>query len=265
MKSLPIRRAQFKTADFAAWLARNGAEIGKPTNAYEVIRYKAWAGATKRAETHIVYAKENGLLTFTGASQAHYIQFQTGAQMYPTPESNPFHVPRQARGNPPGGWVRPDGGPFRKDAETSASAQAKRRQRLIERDGADCWFCGVPLGDDITIEHLVPKSEGGRNTLANYALAHQRCNLQAANLPLVKKIALRAEMRARDSSSDPLGRRPEGAPGEASQSGPNEDSGIAHTSPPADPATLPVIPLTGKTPTPWGPELSTQETTNADR
>src|SRR5688572_23282963 len=124
MKSLPIRRQQFKTADFAAWLAINGAEVGTPTNPYEVIRYKAHSAVSKRAETHIVYAKESGLLTFTGSSREHYIQFATGAAMWPDATS----------GNPPGGWVRPDGGTFRKDAQPPASAQSKRRQKLIDRD-----------------------------------------------------------------------------------------------------------------------------------
>lgn len=185
MKTLPVRRQQFKTADFAAWLARNGAEIGTPTNPYEVIRYRAYVASGNRAETHIVYAKESGLLTFTGSSRNHYIQFQTGAQMYHD----------AAPGNPNGGWVRPDGGPFRKDAQPKATATMKRRQRLIDRDGGGCWFCGIALGDDITIEHLVPKSKGGRDGLANYALAHARCNLAAADLPLVKKIELRAKLR----------------------------------------------------------------------
>lgn len=185
MKPLPVRRAQCKTADFAAWLARNGAEVGTPTNPYEVIRYRAYHGDSKRAETHIVYAKETGLLTFTGASREHYILFATGAEM-----------PQPSAGNPPSGWVRPDGGPFRKDAQPKATAQAKRRQRLIDRDGSDCWFCGRPLGEDITFEHLVPKSDGGFNKLANLALAHAACNKRAGNLPLVKKIELRAEMRA---------------------------------------------------------------------
>lgn len=192
MKTLPVRRAQFKMADFAAWLARNGAEVGTPTNPYEVIRYRAYHGNSRRAETHIVYAKESGLLTFTGASREHYVQFQTGAQMYP----------QEPVGNPPGGWMRPDGGPFRKDSQPRASAQDKRRQRLIDRDGSDCWFCGRPLGDDITFEHLVSKSDGGFNKLANLALAHAACNKRAGNLPLVKKIALRAEMRAARERSD---------------------------------------------------------------
>lgn len=183
MKSLPVRRAQFKTAEFAAWLASNGAEVRAPTNPYEVVRYLAYVDGSKKALTHIVYAKDSGLLTFTGQSREHYIQFATGSKMYPD----------TAPGNPPQGWQRPSGEPFNKKDK---SVGGVKREKLLARDGDECWFCGDPMGDDCTIEHLVPKSDGGKNSLANYALAHGECNRRAANLPLVKKIALRAQMRA---------------------------------------------------------------------
>ena len=50
--------------------------------------------------------------------------------------------------------------------------------RLIKaRDGGEfCHWCGFPLGNDITIEHLTPLSQGGTNELANLALVHRRCN-----------------------------------------------------------------------------------------
>lgn len=182
MKTLPVRRAQFKLADFAAWLAANGAEIGIPTNPYEVIRYKAYAANGNKAATHIVYAKETGLLTFTGASREHYIQFANSSQMHPTADCNPFHVPKAVQRQ------------VKKDAGTKSGGDVKR-SKLLARDGDECWFCGLPMADDCTIEHLVPKSKGGGNRMDNYALAHGACNRQAADLPLVKKIELRASMR----------------------------------------------------------------------
>lgn len=178
MSKLPVRRQQFQTAEFAAWLAEQGAEVGTPTNMYEVIRYRAYHDGSAKAVTHIVYAKETGLLTFTGGSQSHYLQFVTGCQLYPqTPPSK-----KAVLGFPPSP-VEP------------VSKAAKTRAKLLGRDGDECWFCGTAMGDDCTIEHLVPKSRGGGNKLDNYALAHAACNQRAANMPLVKKIALRAEMR----------------------------------------------------------------------
>lgn len=182
MSNLPIRRAQFKTAAFLAWLAEQGAEVGKPTNPYEVVRYKAYTPGAMKAGTHVVYAKESGLLTFSAATKAHYETFLTGGRLVGAFVSR-FDTPTTE-------------GPA---AEPKPSKSAKVRQKLLERDGPDCWFCGTVMGDDCTIEHLVPKSEGGGNRLANYALAHQRCNARAANLPLVQKIALRGEMRAHES------------------------------------------------------------------
>lgn len=183
MKSLPVRRAQFKTADFASWLNRHGAEVGMPTNPYEVIRYRAYEGESRRAMTHIVYAKESGLLTFTGSSKAHYTQFLTGAQLYPSAIGE--QVAKAATK-----------AKKRLGRKREVSNREPTRKALLARDGSDCWFCGLPLGDDITIEHLVPKSAGGRNIQANYALAHRQCNNDAADMPLTEKIELRTRLRA---------------------------------------------------------------------
>jgi hypothetical protein len=175
-----MRDAQMDVSNFAAWLAKNGAEIGIPSNPYEVIRYRAYPEAGGKAETHIVYRKESGALTWTGASQSHYSQFASGEAIYPA--TKPYQP--DARGDTPFLVTFP------------AKGKAPTRAKLLERDGDKCWFCGDPMGDDITIEHLVPKSAGGRNMAANYALAHKRCNHQAADLPLVDKIELRQRMRS---------------------------------------------------------------------
>lgn len=175
---MPIRRNQFMVANFAAWLAKHGAEIGTPTNPYEVIRYRAFWCGSKKAVTHVVYAKETGLLTFTFGSGEHYRRFLAN-------EPLDQQIPRAAEPVNP----RPD-----KDQDALTKGD-KMRRRLIARDGEDCWFCGKPMGDDCTIEHLVPKSKGGSNRLDNYALAHAACNHLAANKPLVAKIELRAKLR----------------------------------------------------------------------
>lgn len=70
-----------------------------------------------------------------------------------------------------------------------------KAKTLLERDGDNCFYCGKPLNKDITIEHILGKSKGGANRNENLALAHKKCNLLAANLPIVKKIELRDRMR----------------------------------------------------------------------
>jgi len=190
MASLPIRRQQFDVQGFASWLARNGAEVGIPTNPYEVIRYRAYDRSGAKAATHIVYSKENGLLNFQGSSREHYTLFSSGCDfLRPQALTTPTAVAPKA-------------------AKLSKTAFA--REKLLQRDGDECWFCGLAMGDDITIEHLVPKSAGGGNKLANYALAHARCNHLAADKPLIEKIELRSAMRAAS-----VGTHPEGQDGEA--------------------------------------------------
>lgn len=188
MSNLPIRDAQFDVANFAAWLAKNGAEIGIPGNAYEVIRYRAYVDGGNKPATHIVYRKETGLLTWTGESKGHYQQFLTGAVLWPDRPRDPD---------------RPFLTTFPTDAAKKRLRGEVTREKLIARDGDECWFCGLSMGADVTIEHLVPKAKGGRNMLANYALAHRRCNNDAADLPLVKKIEMRTRLRASKATGAP--------------------------------------------------------------
>ena len=185
-RQLPIRDRDFQTANFAAWLARHGAEVGIPTNPYEVIRYKAFWEGKMTAATHIVYAKGNGLLTYTGASAEHYRAF-----------INDLIMPATST-----------------EAEKQRKPQAKKTQKIAkptkirlqlrERDGPWCWYCGVELTvAEATIEHLIPKSDGGLNSLTNLVLAHEDCNRRAGNAPLAAKIELRAAMRAEQATKAP--------------------------------------------------------------
>ncbi len=48
---------------------------------------------------------------------------------------------------------------------------------LLERDGSLCQLCQKPLGEeDLSIDHVLPRSKGGRHALDNFQLAHGRCN-----------------------------------------------------------------------------------------
>jgi 5-methylcytosine-specific restriction endonuclease McrA len=72
----------------------------------------------------------------------------------------------------------------------------KKRAKIIERDQGSCQLCGFPVDpEDIqevegkdgrpaiiagprypSIDHIVPRSEGGDHTMANLRLAHRDCN-----------------------------------------------------------------------------------------
>jgi 5-methylcytosine-specific restriction endonuclease McrA len=66
------------------------------------------------------------------------------------------------------------------------------RRGVLVRDGFTCVYCGVTLGDmqkgkiisksDLTIDHIVPKSRGGRDTWTNTACACASCNHKKGDL-----------------------------------------------------------------------------------
>lgn len=50
------------------------------------------------------------------------------------------------------------------------------RFNLFLRDRFSCQYCG--LGDDLTFDHIVPRSQGGRTTWQNVTTACAQCNLR---------------------------------------------------------------------------------------
>jgi 5-methylcytosine-specific restriction endonuclease McrA len=42
--------------------------------------------------------------------------------------------------------------------------------------GGLCALCGEPMGDDVTFDHVLPKSKGGKDTLENGQATHAMCN-----------------------------------------------------------------------------------------
>lgn len=145
---------------FEAWLDQKGADVLAPSNEWEVVRFKDGNG------THIVYRNKNDRLRFTGDSHAAWQSFCNGGSWSPA-----------------------------KRGKRNSSSTKKRHivDLLIQRDGINCFYCHYALGDDITIEHIVPISHGGKDTIKNNALAHTDCNRLAGNLSVVEKIKLREQ------------------------------------------------------------------------
>ena len=57
---------------------------------------------------------------------------------------------------------------------------------LIQRDGAVCVWCGrEPWRRDLTAEHLMPRSRGGRTSLENLTVACRTCNKRRGTRPVV--------------------------------------------------------------------------------
>jgi 5-methylcytosine-specific restriction endonuclease McrA len=56
------------------------------------------------------------------------------------------------------------------------------RRNLFKRDHSTCQYCGCQPGtEELTIDHVVPRSQGGQTTWENCVLACVACNAHKAN------------------------------------------------------------------------------------
>lgn len=58
------------------------------------------------------------------------------------------------------------------------------RHNIFKRDGNKCQYCGT--SKDLTLDHLIPRSKGGKSTWTNLVTACKRCNSKKGDLPLEK-------------------------------------------------------------------------------
>lgn len=144
---------------FSKWLAKKGCEILPTTNDYELLRFKG-------AQVGVLYTSGRFNSPYVGRAINAY---QTGK-----------------------GW---DGAP----AKTGRYAGYKKQKTaLLERDGPCCFYCGLDMDDDITVEHLIALSCGGKNNLSNMVLAHQKCNEMVANISISDKVKLAIKNRLKN-------------------------------------------------------------------
>ena len=149
-----------KSEAFSDWLTARGAQVLSGTNEYEALRVRAGR------QTHVLYQKANGKLTWNKAMRRLWSQFVEGDS--------------------------PDLSPSGKVGRPSSARRANLINTVLERDGKDCFYCGKILPpDDTTLEHLVPISAGGCNHIGNLVAAHQKCNSEAGHLSVMKKIKMR--------------------------------------------------------------------------
>lgn len=69
------------------------------------------------------------------------------------------------------------------------------RRNIFKRDRFTCQYCGrQPGGDELTLDHVVPRASGGRSSWENCVLACLDCNRRKADLSLAEaKMKLRKE------------------------------------------------------------------------
>ena len=56
---------------------------------------------------------------------------------------------------------------------------APSRNRIYKRDGNECVYCGSKK--QLTIDHVMPKSRGGKNEWTNLVACCFKCNLKKSN------------------------------------------------------------------------------------
>ncbi|WP_448562480.1 HNH endonuclease [Trichothermofontia sp.] len=54
------------------------------------------------------------------------------------------------------------------------------RRNILHRDGHSCQYCGY-AGEELTLDHVVPRSRGGGDTWENIVTACVRCNVKKGN------------------------------------------------------------------------------------
>jgi 5-methylcytosine-specific restriction endonuclease McrA len=87
-------------------------------------------------------------------------------------ETNAAQNARRARERATAGW----------SWETNGQARTRLIAQTLAVKGTVCHLCGTDGAD--TADHLLPRSAGGANELANLAPAHRACNTQRGTMPL---------------------------------------------------------------------------------
>lgn len=62
-----------------------------------------------------------------------------------------------------------------------ARKPAFTRFNVFLRDGFACQYCGTKERDNLTFDHLIPRSRGGKTTWQNIVTACSPCNLRKGN------------------------------------------------------------------------------------
>lgn len=152
-------------------LQARGAEILGPTSQWEALRFRTQFGLG------IVHRNKRGGLNPNLEARNAFMMLNSGTA-----------------------------GSFAPNRSAGKRVSGERRRGEIEavmlRDGTRCFYCGIELrydatgSSEITMEHLVSKTHGGPEHIANKFAAHKGCNMEAGHLSAPEKIALRDRLRA---------------------------------------------------------------------
>jgi 5-methylcytosine-specific restriction endonuclease McrA len=94
---------------------------------------------------------------------------------------------------------------YRKRPYRLNGAKLLRALRAIacRKQNGRCYWCGEPMGEDVTADHLVPQHAGGKTIAGNIVAAHAVCN-NGRHPELNKTHAPRALTAGDDRPSSPF-------------------------------------------------------------
>ncbi|OQY06385.1 MAG: hypothetical protein B6I28_06360 [Fusobacteriia bacterium 4572_132] len=53
----------------------------------------------------------------------------------------------------------------------------KMKQNFLKNEERICFLCGKPIAEnEISVDHIIPKANSGRDVICNYAITHKKCN-----------------------------------------------------------------------------------------
>jgi hypothetical protein len=59
------------------------------------------------------------------------------------------------------------------------------KRNITRRDNSECQYCGCRVnGENVTIDHVIPKSRGGRHEWTNVVVSCKKCNIKKSNKTL---------------------------------------------------------------------------------
>ncbi|MYM92578.1 HNH endonuclease [Duganella vulcania] len=87
----------------------------------------------------------------------------------------------------------PDPAEVKQNAETVKARWRRHRvAQLRKRDGDFCFYCHAIMNrEEMTLEHLLPKSLKASDSALNMVLSHKLCNEQAQEFSIAEKVRMR--------------------------------------------------------------------------
>ena len=70
------------------------------------------------------------------------------------------------------------------------------RAKVTATYGTNCHLCGGPIKPtDLTLDHVIPRSKHGDNSLENLRPAHRWCNTRRQDRPIARRATPRSSRR----------------------------------------------------------------------